>query len=140
MKSILVPVDGSEDSCMAAAWACKLAAEVGGKVTLLHVFNLASADAMALSHLSRDEIQDKIERHAGERFEKAKAAMPADAEFETIADWGRPADGIVNVARSKGFDHIVMGSRGLSPIGELLLGSVSERVLRRAPCPVTVVR
>ena len=140
MKSILVPVDGSEHACMAAAWAANLAANTGGKVTLLHVFNLGSAETMGLSQMSREDIQQKIESYAQKRFEKARAAMPADATFDTLAEYGRPADEIISVAKSSGFDHIVMGSRGLSPIGELLLGSVSERVLRRAPCPVTVVR
>lgn len=140
MKSILVPVDGSEHSNMAAAWAATLAAITGAKLTLLHVFNLGSAETMGLSQLSREDIRRRIDNHAAERFEKAKAAMTAEVEFETLADFGRPADEIVSVAKANGFDHIVIGSRGLSPMGELLLGSVSERVLRRAPCPVTVVR
>ena len=53
---------------------------------------------------------------------------------------GEPAEEIVDYARLEEVDLIVMGSRGLSPIQELLLGSVSDKVLRTAPCPVLIAR
>ncbi len=53
---------------------------------------------------------------------------------------GHPAEAIVNLARLRNCDLIVMGSRGLGTFKELLLGSVSDKVVRRASCPVLVVR
>lgn len=140
MKSILVPVDGSDHSCMAAAWAAKIASELGADVILLHTVPASAADTMAFAHLSREDIEERIQSVARKPFEKAKAAMPEGAQCETLVKYGTPAQEIVDVARNRGCDHIAMGSRGLTPMRELLLGSVSETVLRRAPCPVTVVR
>jgi len=53
---------------------------------------------------------------------------------------GRTVQGILKTAREGGFDLIVMGARGVSKIRELLLGSVSDGVIRNAPCPVLVTK
>lgn len=63
-----------------------------------------------------------------------------DERVATEVQVGEPAEEIVDYARLEQIDMIVMGSRGLSPIKELLLGSVSDKVLRTAPCPVLIVR
>jgi len=140
MTKILVPVDGSVQSCKAAKWAVKWAAEAGGSVTLLHVHVVQGADIMAMAHLSRERIEEIEINHAEPSFQKARdAAGDADIEDALIAI-GDAGEEIVGKARSKGFDHIVMGSRGLSPLKELLLGSVSEHVIRNAACPVTIIR
>jgi nucleotide-binding universal stress UspA family protein len=60
--------------------------------------------------------------------------------IETELAWGHPADVIVEKARQGGYHLIVMGSRGLGAISSLLLGSVSDRVVKLAPCPVLIVR
>jgi nucleotide-binding universal stress UspA family protein len=59
--------------------------------------------------------------------------------LETRIQAGHPADTLVRVAREEGFDLIVLGRRGLTPVQRWMLGSVSERVLRYAHCPVMVV-
>jgi nucleotide-binding universal stress UspA family protein len=140
MMRKLVPVDGSEQACRAAAWADKMAKQTGDGVMLLHVFDLNAAEAMALANLNREEIAERIAAHAAPSFEKARAAMTAGAECETQAVIGSPADEIIRIAAADGIDHIVMGSRGLSGLRELMLGSVSEKVLHRAPCAVTIIR
>ncbi len=136
----LVPVDGSEQSCRAAAWADMEASRTGDEVTLLHVFDLNAAEAMALSHLTREEIAERIAAHAAPSFEKATAAMTLGTEPKTLAVIGSPADEIIDIAHRQGYNHIIMGSRGLSGFRELMLGSVSEKVLRRAHCAVTIIR
>jgi nucleotide-binding universal stress UspA family protein len=140
MKKMLVPVDGSEQSCEAAKWAAKWAAEAGGSVTLLHVHVLPGAGVMAMAHMSAEKIEEIETHHAEPSFQKARAAA-GDANIEdAIVTIGDAGEEILQIARSKGFDHIVMGSRGLSPLKELLLGSVSEHVIRKADCPVTIIR
>jgi nucleotide-binding universal stress UspA family protein len=138
---MLVPVDGSEHSANAAAWAAQRAAESGGSVTLLHVYSMPSTDAMGLANLSREEIEEAKQLTAAPSFDKARQAV-ADTNMiqDACVSIGEPDEEIIAFARARGFDHIVMGSRGLSPIKELLLGSVSERVLREAPCAVTIIR
>ena len=136
----LVPVDGSDQSCRAAAWADKVAARTGDDLTLLYVFDLNAAEAMALANLTREEIAERIAAQAAPSFEKARAAMRSETEAETLAVIGNPADEIIGIASANSYDHIIMGSRGLSGFQELMLGSVSEKVLRRAHCAVTIVR
>ncbi len=140
MTRQLIAIDGSEESCRAAAWADETAARTGDEVTLLHVFDLNAAEAMALAHLTREEIAERVTAQAAPSFEKARAAMKSGSEIKTLAVIGDPADEIIGIAKAEGYDHIVMGSRGLSGFRELMLGSVSEKVLRRAPCAVTIVR
>lgn len=143
MKKILVPVDGSEHGCKAVSWAATLAAEVGAQMTLLFVHDLPAAEVMGLASKSRTEISAIEEAHAQPVFEAAQAclddiAVGVGGENRTVI--GDPREEIVGLAKREAFDHIVIGSRGLSPISELLMGSVSEHVMRKAHCPVTVIR
>ena len=136
MRKILVPVDGSEQSCSAARWA----AASGDAVTLLHVYVLDGETTMSLGSRSADEIKDIREKHAAPVFDKARAAMGGVKPSNTIAVMGNAGEEIVSQAKLGGFDQVVMGNRGRSAIKELLLGSVSEHVLHHAHCPVTIVR
>ena len=140
MEKILVPVDGSEQATLAASWAAKLAQRTGGELTLLHVYVIASAEAIGLANQSKDEIKDVQERRAAEVFDKTKNAMgEAGKAIDTTVVIGDPAEEIIGLAKSEGYDHIVMGNRGMSPVEELLLGSVSEKVIREAHCAVTII-
>ena len=74
-------------------------------------------------------------------FEKPKAIlMQANVKAELLLWEGDLADEILRAAREEGFDLIVVGHRGLSPLKAFLLGSVSNRVVSHAPCSVLVVR
>jgi nucleotide-binding universal stress UspA family protein len=136
MNKILVPVDGSDQSCKAARWA----AQMGDSVTLLHVYVMDGPTTMGLAHRSKEEILAVEESHAAPIFESARVAMGDIEPEDTIIATGSAGQEIVFHARDGGFDHIIVGSRGLSKLRELLLGSVSEHVLHHAHCPVTVVR
>lgn len=143
MDKILVPVDGSEHGCKAVNWAATLAAELGAQMTLLYVHDLPAAEVMGLASKSRDEIDAIEEAHARPVFDAAQKCLDGvtlsfGGENRTVI--GDPKEEIVGLAQREGFDHIVIGSRGLSPISELLMGSVSEHVMRKAHCPVTVIR
>ena len=140
MSKFLVPVDGSKESCIAAAWAAKTASVTGGSITLLHVYDLHAAEAMALSHLTKEEVKQLLDEKAAPVFAKAVAAITVDnPAVDKVSVIGNPADEILEYAKAKGFDHIVMGRRGLSPLGEFFMGSVTEKVMKRASCPVTVL-
>ena len=140
MEKILVPVDGSEQATLAASWAARLAQRMDSELTLLHVYVIASAETIGLANQSKDEIKDVKERKAAEVFDKAKNAMgETGKEVDTIVVIGDPAEEIIGLAKSGGYDHIVMGSRGMSLVEELLLGSVSEKVIREAHCAVTII-
>jgi nucleotide-binding universal stress UspA family protein len=57
-----------------------------------------------------------------------------------VTCWGSPFVEIIRYARAENIDLIVMGSLGLGPVGHMLMGSVAEKVVRKAPCPVLTVR
>ncbi len=142
MKNILVPVDGSKGAADAARFAAGLARDAGATLTLLYVYDAPTVAQLGLRALSRDEIdRARLEVSRGS-FEGAVAAMgdvrPPEARREVGV--GPPAAEIVAWADQYHPDLIVIGSRGLSPVRGIMLGSVSDWVTRHAPCPVTVVR
>lgn len=138
MNHLLVPVDGSENACRAAAFAASLAQKLGAKLTLIHVYDAPTAAAMGLARQSREQIDLAMTEVSRGSFERARNGM-GGLEASTHVAIGHPDREIVAYARAEGVDHIVMGSRGMSLLQGAMLGSVSDRVLRQASCPVTIV-
>lgn len=138
MERLLVPIDGSEGSRRAAAFAAKLARASQAQVTLVHVSEVASP--VALRFVGNAAQLDQAQATAAQAaFEAAKAGMEGFEVRDHLVEIGQPADVIVELAARLGVSQIIMGSRGLSRVKELLLGSVSDRVVRNARCPVTIV-
>ena len=148
---ILVPVDGSDGADAAAAFAAELAGPLGVSIHLLFVFPQDALDALGippegagidqLMAYSPERLAALRERRANEVFAKARGTLGefALAIDETVLD-GDPAAAILAHADSLRNPVIVMGSRGLSRVAEILVGSVSHRVIHHARCPVTIVR
>lgn len=143
-EHVLIPIDGSEMSFDAFEFAIDHHPEA--KLTVIHVVSpteglVGSGDAMAVN---QQAIDSAVKR--GEEFgERARDILQeADSlegrSFETAVQIGRPAATIVEYAEDNDVDHIVMGSHGRSGLTRVLMGSVAETVVRRAPVPVTVVR
>ena len=137
MKHMLVAVDGSEYGVEAVKAAAKLAVERGIKtITLINVIpTVSSCTGVSLVGAPPEDIE------AWEVFEQPKALLKkAGVKAELLLREGDPAEEIVRAAQEEGFDLIVVGHRGLSPVKAFLLGSVSNRVVSHAPCSVLVVR
>lgn len=137
MKRMLVAVDGSQYGLEAVKAAAKLASERGiESVALINVIPTVSTTVgVSLVGAPPEDIE------AWEVFEKPKAIlMQANVKAELLLWEGDLADEILRAAREEGFDLIVVGHRGLSPLKAFLLGSVSNRVVSHAPCSVLVVR
>jgi len=136
--NILVPIDGSEFSINAARAAASIADKYSGKLTLLH------AVSKPLTKTSIAELEMEIASLRAEGSQILATAREAieksEDEVETILSWGNPMDIIPEEVEDKGYDLIVMGSRGLSAIRGLLMGSVSERISRSVKCPVLIVK
>lgn len=81
-----------------------------------------------------------LERTAAPVFDATPEALGRRVAARTVAAAGTAAGEIVGVTRDGGYDLAALGHRGRSPMAELLLGSVTERVLRLAACPVAIVR
>ena len=85
------------------------------------------------------DLRERLTAEAEQRFEGITASL-SDLETATEVVVGLPAKTIVDVAAARGADLIVMGTHGRSGVAHLLLGSVAERVVRMAICPVLTVR
>jgi nucleotide-binding universal stress UspA family protein len=140
IMKILVPTDGSVEAQEAGRYAAELAQALGAKVTLLNVVQLPRLPArfleMADEALKRElfDTGKGILESARQSF--ADVGVPVTIELRE----GRPADVIMLTAVQGKFDLIVMGSRGLDPSESILLGGVSDQVIRHARCPVLIVR
>jgi nucleotide-binding universal stress UspA family protein len=153
-NKILVALDGSGHSLRALDDAIQVAKKFHGKITLMHVYSVTVAPVMVpepstltpsgMPVVTPAEVSKIVEatRKVGNRI-LADAAEKAKAEklqVKTMLKEGNTVQEIVRVAEEGKFDLIVMGVRGISKIRELLLGSVSEGVIRHAHCPVMVVK
>jgi nucleotide-binding universal stress UspA family protein len=143
-RKILVPIDGSKHSMMAAAHAVDIAEKYHAAVTLLHVINisqLTGLDIMQGPPLITEGMSDKL-NEAGQAIiaETLKSLPPHGVTINTELVWGSPEAVIISRVKSEPYDLVVIGSRGLSALSGLLLGSVSSRVVHRAPCPVMLVK
>lgn len=146
MQRVLLASDGSEGSLHAARVLGDLVRGLPeATVTILYVAHVPRSfqvkDEFGEPVMSEVPLDVMIRRSADPVRLKTVQAMGLPEErvvFEVQV--GEPAEEIVEMARLEAFELIVIGSRGLSPLKELLLGSVSNRVVHTAHCPVLVVR
>ncbi len=139
IKRILIPTDDSPNAKAAVARGLDLAKLIGAEVTALNVVDISPfigyGDAIALPNLL--PIME-TEGQAAVEFVRQEGAKKGVHVTTLVVDSGTPAHKIVEIA--KDYDLIVMGSLGRTGMAHLLLGSVAERVVRHATCPVLVVR
>ena len=149
-KKILVPLDGSTVSKKAAQYAIHLAKVEGAKLVLLHVIEgVKQGGAIGLQakygNVKLVEGFQNVLRQSAEKWMSeitgAADRQGVSTKIEILPDDGTHEVGvIIGYAADNGVDLIVMGSRGLSKFKRLLLGSVTNEVIRYSPCPVLVVR
>lgn len=134
---ILCPVDFGKSTAMIVEQAVTLARARGLTLMLLHVREVPPADTgegMLYGGLPADDPR-AVESNLRSLV---SAELTPPAEFRTAS--GKPADEILRVAKEDGAALIVMGTHGRSGMMRLLMGSVAEQVLRRAECPVLIVK
>lgn len=142
---ILIAVADDEIAATVIETARNLATKLGARLALVHVVDLAVAGAVAAvpladgaSPLATQEIVEAQEE-AGEGFID-RAARLAGGDVELFLREGSPAAEIVAAATEWQAGLIAVGTHGRGGLGRLVLGSVSESVLREAPCPVLTIR
>jgi len=138
IKKILLAVDGSDHSMKAAEYAVEVAKLTQGEILVLHCHRpFPISPGEPYFEMAVAEIQDGTHRILDPFIALLKkSGVPFSDQIEE----GRAGDVIPKVADIEACDVIVMGSRGRSELKGLVLGSVTHRVLRTAPCPVLVVR
>ncbi|HYJ15616.1 MAG TPA: universal stress protein [Candidatus Limnocylindria bacterium] len=133
LKKILAPTDFSVLSGEGVRYACLLANEVGAQVIVLNVVVLDETNTVA---------DGEIDAHKVQLTEFVAKALPhhaADVKRREVVLAGQPYSTIVDCAENERIDLIVMSSHGRSGLSRMLIGSVTDRLLRAAKCPVMVV-
>jgi nucleotide-binding universal stress UspA family protein len=135
----LVPHDFSDTSANAVRTAAAWAAALGGEITLLH----AVEPVVYPEFYSVDVLSDDLMTRLVERSEKALRSAEEDllggVDATVKVEVGRASDTIVHQATAEDYDFVVMATRGLSGLEQVLLGSVAESVLRRCEIPLLAV-
>lgn len=136
IQTILHPTDFSPFAEYAFHLACSLAHDHGGRIIVLHVAEpplIAPGETMI--HMPRTDPWAGIEQEL-RRIQAPDPKIPVAHRLEE----GKPADAILHVAKQSKCDLIVMGTHGRTGLAHLLTGSVAEQVVRKATCPVLVVK
>lgn len=145
IDSILVPMDFSEYSEKALEYAIGLAEKFKSDVHVLHCYceDLFTMIAYGPHHVPiiPDDFEEQVRRAATEKLSRysekiTDRGLKAESHLSKLV----PSDAIVRTADELGSDLIVMGSHGLTGLKHVVLGSVAERTIRHASCPVLTVK
>jgi nucleotide-binding universal stress UspA family protein len=141
-KRILCPIDFSDASLAALETAAEVARRYGAKVALFHAYPVPGYTfpdgSFVASSKMLEELTSQANRHMAEWKVKAEAMGIGQVEVATAI--GEPAHEILAFARAQSADLVVIGTHGRTGLQHALMGSVAERVVRRATCPVLTVR
>ncbi|MFB6254964.1 MAG: universal stress protein [Halobacteriaceae archaeon] len=135
-QQILVPLDASPQSWDAFEYALEEYPEA--TITALHV--ISPTDSLLRGDVFGGETKRSVQTAENILTQAQDIATAFQAEVSTVTEQGKPADVIVTYAEENDIDHIVIGSHGRSGVSRILLGSVAEKVVRRSPVPVTIIR
>jgi nucleotide-binding universal stress UspA family protein len=136
-SKILVAIDGSESARKAFTTSIYIASISNCKIDVIHV---VSCNIGGDSATSLDLVEDLKTKADLILEEHKKYALEKDVKPEFMLEIGDPAHIITEIINSKNYDLVILGTRGMNAIKELLIGSVSMKVIHHAKCPVMVVR
>ena len=138
LKNIICATDFSDLSNHTVSYGISLAKEFKSKLFLCHVIDLSSATMYGEATFAFEAQYVHMEEYANERVKRLMAGH--DVDWEPCISTGRAADEIVRIAEEKDADLIITATRGRSGLKRLILGSVTENLMRTAPCPLLTVR
>lgn len=143
IEKILIPTDFSEQSKVAVPYALDMANRYDAELHVIHVFDEAALDPMFFSY---------SEKNAQEFFNEVEEGFEAEVEsfldipgeldvnlYPVLAN-GNPFVEIIRYAKEQDMDMVIIGTHGRTGLSHMLLGSVAEKVIRKAHCPVLAVR
>ena len=139
MRKILVPIDGSDASLRALAHAVELAQAAGAKIVMVNVQQ--TLERWYAGGLLNKEALTHLQQLGEADATRARALVDAAGltyEFDVL--FGQPGEVIARVAKDQGCMGIVMGTRGLSDLAHVFLGSTAHKVIQLAEAPVTLVK
>jgi len=136
LKEILVPVDFTECTDKALAYAVPFAEQFGARITLLHVVEPAYLPATEVGMMMN--LEDPHD--AAHELQKLASQIKGPVPIRTEVRKGNAETEIVDVAREMACDLIILSTHGRTGVERLLMGSTVEKVTRRAGCPIFIVR
>ena len=140
-QTIVAPTDFSEDAEAAVQQAIELAKTSGARIRLIHVYHIPSYIGSPFGYTYPAELFEDVRRHAAARLKEVEQKVQAEGvQVSSELLEGPPSERIVACAEREKADLIVIGTRGLTGLKHVFLGSVAERTLRHAHCPVMTVK
>ena len=141
LETLLVATDFSADADAALEQAIGVAKEMGSRIHLIHVYHLPAYAAAPWGYSYPTDLFTEVRQHVAARIAQEEQRVQKEgisASTEVVE--GVPSEAIVECAQRIGADMIIMGTRGLTGVKHVVLGSVAERTLRHAACPVMTVK
>lgn len=133
LNKILAPTDFSDLSAAGVRYACQLAKDTGAEIIIFNV------DVLDESNRVDKREMEQHKKRLGEFVAEKVADAGAGLKMRQLVDAGQPFGAIVDCAEKEGVDLIVMSSHGRTGLSRMLIGSVTDKLLRAARCPVLVV-
>jgi universal stress protein A len=141
IRCIMVPLDFSEHAAAVLDWAAHLAEQHGSRIVLFHAYHLpVEFQQLEGAYLPPDfwanvkaEAEQSLDRYAEDLRQRG-------IEVEAVVAEGYAATAVVDEVERQSADLVVIGTHGLSGLKHMLLGSIAERVVQKAPCPVLTVK
>lgn len=138
--NILVPVDGSDNSYRALDAALLLSEKLSSNITVIHVM-----EQFPITHIGSEkllsEVLEAYKKENQDILSKcSEIATQKGLTIKTLLLQGNPASVILDYSKKEKFDLLIMGSRGLGKFKELILGSVSGKIVHHSQCAVMLIR
>lgn len=138
--NVLVPVDGSDNSYRALDAALLLSQKLGSNITVVNVM-----EQVPITHIESEKLlSELLEAYRKENQEIlskcSKIASEKGISIKTLLLQGNPASVILDYCKKENFDLVIMGSRGLGKFKQLILGSVSNKIVHHCQCAVLLIR
>ena len=140
LKKILCPINHSDCSKEALKYAVSLAMKDEAKLLLLHVIDIRSFNEGLDAMSTQIPNEETLEQLRAKLLDCIPEEIRDDMDVEATVIQGIPFAEIISTAKKKEIDMIVIGSHGRTGLKHMMMGSVSEKVVRKAPCPVLTVR
>ena len=138
-KTILCGTDFSEPSYHALDYALRFAKMADGLLIVAHLVHVSSGDVY--THEEWPATFEQARQHARQVLEELhRTRLEGYAKTELLVETGVPAERLIHLATERNVDILVTATHDRSELADLLLGSVAEKLIRHAPCPVFVVR
>ena len=141
MHRFLVPIDNSENATRALQYAIRLAKEIGpAELHIVHAHGLPLVYGEIAVYLMEKEAQQMLRQHSEDILNSGDQTGASGITFSSEILVGDPPAAIATCAEERSCDAIIMGTRGMGAIGNLVMGSVATKVIHLTKLPVTLVK